>query len=67
MEAKNACPGGSCMALATAASWRGPYEWSRANIFANQSDATHTHIEDAHMWLAPKGSEHKQPMIATVH
>lgn len=62
-----ACPADSCMALATASSWRGPYQWSRANIFANQSAATHTHIEDAHMWLAPKGSTNPGSYHAIFH
>ena len=62
-----ACPADSCMALATASSWRGPYHWSRANIFANQSAATHTHIEDAHMWLAPNGSTNPGSYHAIFH
>lgn len=62
-----ACPAASCMGLATAPSWRGPYQWSRANIFANQSAATNTHIEDAHVWLAPKGSTNPGSYHAIFH
>jgi hypothetical protein len=62
-----ACPAASCMGLASAPSWKGPYNWSRANIFANQADATHTHIEDAHMWLAPKDSANPGSYHAIFH
>lgn len=62
-----ACPAASCMALATAPSWRGPYNWSRTNIFAGQLAATRTHIEDAHVWLSPKDSANPGSYHAIFH
>ena len=48
-----ACPGGSCMAMAAAPTWKGPYSWDRSNIFRGQPHANHTHIEDAHLFVKP--------------
>jgi hypothetical protein len=49
----SACPAKSCMALARAPRWQGPYAWSTSNIFSGQPAANDTHIEDAHLWRAP--------------
>ena len=56
------------MGMASSASgWRGPYHWSVANVFAKQSGATHTHIEDAHMYLAPKSAANPGSHHAIFH
>ena len=55
------------MALAAAPSWRGPYRWSTANIFAGQPAAVHTHIEDAHLWRAAPGAANPGSWHALFH
>ena len=57
---RHACPGHSCMAMADAPAWSGPYDWSAgqgaarigANVFPAQGPGSSgkTHVEDAHMW-----------------
>jgi hypothetical protein len=61
------CPAASCMAMASASSWNSQYHWAVDNIFAGQADATHTHVEDAHMWLAPAGSANPGSYHAVFH
>ena len=38
----------SVMFLASAPTWKGPYKFETKNLFPQ---FTHTHIEDAHMWV----------------
>ena len=61
------CPHDSCMALASAPTWRGPYSWSTANIFATQPAALSTHIEDAHVWTAPLNAANPGSFHAIFH
>jgi hypothetical protein len=53
--------------MASASSWNSQYHWAVDNIFAGQADATHTHVEDAHMWLAPAGSANPGSYHAVFH
>jgi hypothetical protein len=44
--------GESYIALAQAASWKGPYAWGRRNLFPEHS---HIHIEDGFLWRNERG------------
>eukprot|EP00729_Bicosta_minor_P010640 gene10639-2861_t len=58
---------GSCQGWATAPSWKGPYTWNTTSIFQGQPAATSTHIEDAHMWVAPASASHPGSFHAIFH
>jgi len=57
------CPGQSCMALASATDWFGPYHWNPENIFKNET----IHIEDAHIWQSPQDSSNPGSFHAIFH
>ena len=61
------CTGSSCQAWATAPEWRGPYAWNTTSIFEGQPDVIRTHIEDAHLWVAPLSASHPGSFHAIFH